>query len=257
MNMTQNKLPKKWYIEVTDENRKMLNKFKLSKGKIQMIDYDYVCYEGFGWYYLNTGLQTYTEITTEQFKQLVLKEAKIFESTFFCYNGLNHITPPNNFKNKNNMEQKEIKIQIPEGYEIDKELSTFEKIVFKAKIKELPKSWEELEIVNGFYTDSNSSVREEDCPTNAFSRNTWPTKEYAEASIALAQLLQLRQVYNAGWEPDWTDDNCKYCIYISSDKIQLDTWISVHHILSFETRRLAQQFLTNFKDLIEIAKPLL
>ena len=30
-----------------------------------------------------------------------------------------------------NMEQKEIKINIPDGYEIDKEKSTFEKIVFK------------------------------------------------------------------------------------------------------------------------------
>ena len=31
------------------------------------------------------------------------------------------------------METKELKIQIPEGYEIDKEKSTFEKIVFKKK----------------------------------------------------------------------------------------------------------------------------
>jgi hypothetical protein len=226
-----NKLPEKWYIEVTNENKKMLNKFKLSKGKIQIMNYDCVCCDGFGWYYLNIGLQTYTKITTEQFKQLVLKEQ--------------------------NMEQKEIKIQIPEWYEIDKELSTFEKIVFKAKVKELPKSWEELEIVNGFYTNSNSNVGEANCSTIDSSRNIWPTKEYAEASIALAQLLQLTRVYNAGWEPDWTDDNCKHCIYISADEIQLDTWILVHHILSFETRELAQQFLNNFKDLIEIAKPLL
>ncbi len=33
------------------------------------------------------------------------------------------------------METKELKIQIPEGYEIDKENSTFEKIVFKKKKK--------------------------------------------------------------------------------------------------------------------------
>ena len=31
------------------------------------------------------------------------------------------------------MDTKELKIQIPEGYEIDKENSTFEKIVFKKK----------------------------------------------------------------------------------------------------------------------------
>lgn len=38
------------------------------------------------------------------------------------------------------MKTKEFKIQMPEGYEIDKENSTFEKIVFKKIEKELPKS---------------------------------------------------------------------------------------------------------------------
>ena len=235
MNMTQNKLPKKWYIKVTDENREMLNKFKLSKSKIQIINYDYVCYKGFGWYHVNNPiLQTYTEITTEQFKQLVLKES--------------------------NMEQKEIKIQIPEGYEIDKELSTFAKIVFKAKVKELPKSWEELVEIGGYYLSSvsNATKYATKMPTSRTeSFGIWPTKEYAEASIALAQLLQLRKVYNAGWEPDWTDGNCKHCIYIRADKIQLDIWRTINFILAFKTGELAQQFLTNFKDLIEIAKPLL
>ena len=42
------------------------------------------------------------------------------------------------------MKNKELKIQVPEGYEIDKENSTFEKIVFKKVENELPKSWEEL-----------------------------------------------------------------------------------------------------------------
>lgn len=35
------------------------------------------------------------------------------------------------------MEEKVIKIKIPEGYEIDKEKSTFEKIVFKLKPKKI------------------------------------------------------------------------------------------------------------------------
>ena len=38
---------------------------------------------------------------------------------------------------------KELKINIPEGYEIDKENSTFERIVFKKK-STYPKSWEEF-----------------------------------------------------------------------------------------------------------------
>lgn len=46
------------------------------------------------------------------------------------------------------MKNKELKIQVPEGYEIDKENSTFENIVFKRK--ELPKSWEDLGAIRGF-----------------------------------------------------------------------------------------------------------
>ena len=49
------------------------------------------------------------------------------------------------------METKELKIQVPEGYEIDKEKSTFEKIVFKKVEKELPKSWEDLYEVGGWF----------------------------------------------------------------------------------------------------------
>ena len=38
--------------------------------------------------------------------------------------------------------EKELKIEVPQGYEIDRQKSTFEKIVFK-KIPENPKTWKE------------------------------------------------------------------------------------------------------------------
>ena len=38
------------------------------------------------------------------------------------------------------MKNKEFKIEVPDGYEVDKENSTFEKIIFKKVEKELPKS---------------------------------------------------------------------------------------------------------------------
>ena len=94
------------------------------------------------------------------------------------------------------METKEMKIQVPEGYEIDKEKSTFEKIVFKKLENELPKSWEELDIVKGFYVDSLSEITSTGEVTCAeeYNRNTFPTRKEAKASIALAQLCQLYQV---------------------------------------------------------------
>ena len=43
--------------------------------------------------------------------------------------------------------EKTIKITPPEGYEVDKEKSTFNEIVFKKLEPNLPMSWEELKEV--------------------------------------------------------------------------------------------------------------
>ena len=157
------------------------------------------------------------------------------------------------------METKELKIEVPAGYEIDKEKSTFEKIVFKKIERELPKSWEELKVVEGFYIDEDSHIH--DCPMVDVLRknkNVFPTEEEAEACLALAQLCQLRDAYNDGWKPDWEDTNeQKYVIIIHTGRIQVETFFSIQHLLTFKTEELRDKFLENFRDLIETAKPLL
>lgn len=97
---------------------------------------------------------------------------------------------------------KNLKITPPEGYEIDKEKSTFENIVFKPIKKELPKSWEELEDLSGFYVESNCNIKKSDASMRRVAMNNFATKEQAEASLSLAQLSQLREVYRDGWKPD-------------------------------------------------------
>lgn len=157
------------------------------------------------------------------------------------------------------MKDRELKIEVPDGYEIDKEKSTFEKIVFKKVEKELPKCWEELDIVKGFYVDSLSEIAStgEDTCAEEYNRNTFPTKEEAEACITLAQLCQLRDRYNDGWKPCWNTDTMKHCIYVSKGEIRGGHQFENSRILTFEKREIRDKFLENFKDLIEIAKPLL
>ena len=157
------------------------------------------------------------------------------------------------------METKEFKIQVPEGYEIDRKNSTFEKIVFKKIEKELPKSWGELDNVSGYYVDKNSKVYNcIDHTTAADNRNIFPTKEEAEACLALAQLCQLRDRYNGGWKPNWEDyDETKYCIEFCQGRIETIDRVNCHKILTFKTEELRDKFLENFRDLIETAKPLL
>jgi hypothetical protein len=152
---------------------------------------------------------------------------------------------------------KTLKINVPEGYEIDKEQSTFENIVFKEIKNELPKSWEELEMVSGYYADRMSEVYGQVCPVSDSMRNTFATKEQAEASIALAQLSQLREVYRQGWEPDYTDNyTVKYGIYFTNKGLKIGAFYESNTFLMFQSEEIAKEFLENFRELIEEAKPL-
>ena len=153
---------------------------------------------------------------------------------------------------------KELKIDIPQGYEIDKDNSTFEKIVFK-QINELPKSWVDLKKIKGYYVDSESDLRA--IKTHKFFdysyTNTFKTKEQAEASVALAQLSQLRDVYRRGWEPDWSVENERWCIVFGGTDFSVSARYFNSYYLSFQDQETAELFLENFRDLIEKAKPLM
>jgi len=156
------------------------------------------------------------------------------------------------------MKDRELKIEVPDGYEIDKEKSTFEKIVFK-KVDDLPKSWEELEFIDGFFVSSLSDIAKigNNTTNDKNNKNVFPTKEEAKACLALAQLCQLRDRYNDGWKPCWNTDTMKHCIYVSKGEIRGGHQFENSRILTFEKREIRDKFLENFKDLIEIAKPLL
>ena len=154
---------------------------------------------------------------------------------------------------------KTLKITPPEGYEIDKNKSSFEEIIFKPVKKNLPKSWEELGIVNGWYVRSDATIhRAAPQNTNNYQKNLFATEAQAKASIALAQLSQLRDVYRGGWVPDWNDTNeKKYVIGKHENTLKIYFNVYQHYFLAFQSAEIRDEFLKNFKDLIEEASPLL
>ena len=97
------------------------------------------------------------------------------------------------------MENKELKIEVPQGYEIDRQKSTFEKIIFK-KIPENPKTWEEYcSLMKGttvYYTNCNTIT------VSGFSdaHDKFVNKKRAEQFIALGKLLQLRDYWVKGYD---------------------------------------------------------
>lgn len=161
--------------------------------------------------------------------------------------------------------KKEFKVEVPYGYEIDKENSTFEFIKFKPIENKLPKTWEEycemheVQIgeswING-YSEVCSSI-ETNFRDYESSKNLLPNVIYSKAMLALCQLIQLRDYYNNGWVPNWTNNDDKYVICTRRGNMTITVMWYTQHILSFKSIELCNEFLNNFRHLIEIAKPLL
>jgi hypothetical protein len=141
----------------------------------------------------------------------------------------------------------------------NEELQAFAKELYpELGKKQLPKSWNELEYIQGYYSDRNSVINTADTDTEIIHKNVFATKEQAEAAIAMAQLSQLMKVYNDGWEADWSNYNqLKYCIGFTRENLEIDNWIDYRQFLAFKDNQTAELFLQNFKELIEQAKPLL
>ena len=149
--------------------------------------------------------------------------------------------------------EKELKIIPPIGYEIDRQKSTFEKIVFK-KIPENPKTWEEYckqttGYVSYFFSSPNSIIKS----WFEGSYNEFMTEERVKQFVALGRLLQLRDYWVKGY------NEFRYAVY--GDKLDgtaiCDWRDNINHPLTFPTREMAQKFVECFKDLINEACPLI
>lgn len=122
---------------------------------------------------------------------------------------------------------------------------------------ELPKRWEEMGEVKGFYVGRDSDVIDVSCrDTIEFNINIFPTYEQAEASIYLAMLMQLRDVYREGWLPDWIEGEDKFSVLLESDTWIIESSCIYNAPFSFQTKEQAELFLENFGDYLEKIKPL-
>jgi hypothetical protein len=162
--------------------------------------------------------------------------------------------------------EKELKIVAPDGYEIDRENSTLERIVFKKKPIALPKSWEEFcsryprQIGESFITNDSSISCNTSCSTRFSSSdmNVLPNSDAAKQHRALMQLHQLRDCYRQGWVPNWEDgDAIKFAIRHVDGQLKTGYGYFERKFLAFPDMETSDLFLKNFKDLIEKAGDLI
>ena len=153
------------------------------------------------------------------------------------------------------MEEKKLKINIPEGYEIDKEKSTFEEIVFKKvedPFSKLPKTWEEYcKQTKGYTSYYGYSINGNTYETKFDGfYNEFFTKERVKQYVALGKLLQLRDY----WVGDWKRNSNN--IYVIYKNVIMAAGNDSDFPLTFPTREMAEEFKNCFEDLIKEAYPL-
>ena len=159
--------------------------------------------------------------------------------------------------NFSNMNTKKLKINIPEGYEIDRDNSTFEEIAFKKiedPLAKLPKTWEEYckqteGYVSYFFSSPNSIIKS----WFEGSYNEFMTEERVRQYVTLGKLLQLRDYWVKGYS------EFRYAVYGDRlDGTAICDWRdNINHPLTFPTREMAQKFVEYFKDLMKEAHPLI
>ena len=120
--------------------------------------------------------------------------------------------------------------------------------------KDEPMTWEKLGEVYGWFIDDDSKLRGR-VYDDSFqkNKNIYPTKEHAEAALAEAQLLRLRNWYRDGWKPTMS----KFCWVIILRKGKLKIWESVYesdNISSFifQSKEIAERFLNEQRELLEV-----
>jgi hypothetical protein len=161
-----------------------------------------------------------------------------------------------NFK-KNNMEQKEVKICVPDGYEIDEEKSTFEKIVFK---KKPIKTWDDLVGINrpkeSVYINDDSQIIGLGSDNSFWGdgdKNIFVDERHAKSALAMAQISQLIVYYGGAiTDEEWGDrDIKKYVIEKYNNKITLGGCSLIYFFLAFHTVWQRDEFFKNNEQLVK------
>lgn len=157
------------------------------------------------------------------------------------------------------MEKKKIlEIEVPEGYEVDKENSTFEKIVFKKK-EENPWRKKEFNVssekVFGYYINDNSIILSHIDWHNKSNRNLFVTEKQAKSALAMAQISQIMKndprFGGVVTDEEWNRDSIeKYVIVRHHESVDFRNEGFSYNFLAFHTAAQLALFFEENEDLV-------
>ena len=119
----------------------------------------------------------------------------------------------------------------------------------------LPRTWDEYCIKHGENGDKIKASL--NTAYTMINKYTFSDYKQTEAHIAMMKLHLLRDEYRNGWLPDWKEQSVKHTILIDHDDIVVGKSYVISCFLAFQTEELAEEFLNNFRELIEEAGDLI
>ena len=152
------------------------------------------------------------------------------------------------------METKEVKITIPQGYEIDKENSTFECIKFK-KIHQI-NTWKDIPKVNGCYISNCNIVTGYEGKPCEENKDVYLTDKYAKSALDLAQISQLMPYYGGEiTNEEWKRNDRKFTIVAYDGELKPFTHVNNKVLVAFHTEAQRTKFMS-FPENIQLVKDL-
>lgn len=153
------------------------------------------------------------------------------------------------------MKTNEVKIKVPEGYEIDKENSTFECIKFKpiqSKFSDYDKSYR----IEGWSIVDDKTLYRKPQKNGKYTKDTFATKKQAKSALAMAQISQImandERFGGAVTDEEWnTDTDKKWTIVRRMNEAIIDSTYFKYCFLAFHTEVQRDLFLKENEDLVK------
>jgi hypothetical protein len=170
----------------------------------------------------------------------------------------------------NNIEKRNIQIDLTTAKEWYNKGGQLKEIALQAFSKEelqsLPKSWEEYCEINPYLTKDKEFFLAPDGTINNILQPYYrridfslamSSKKKAEQFVVLSKLIQIRDYYNQGWEPNWNDDTSKYTIGVIENNLYFDITTYSNKLFTFKSKEIRDEFFVNFALDLEFIKEFL
>lgn len=151
---------------------------------------------------------------------------------------------------------KELRVEVPEGYEIDKENSTFECIKFKPKgIETIEDLYKSVKTFDGYWVFGGGVKFGNNHIYSNVNKSVFLTEKEAKSSLAMSQISQLMPYYGGAiTDEEWgSKDITKFHTIerMGNNMCKRSTCSKMYHYLAFHTEEQRDSFLNNNYRLIK------